>query len=62
MKTQSGAKWAVLAVCGLLAGCVQPEAGCVTYGIQRPSMPPLGDDAVSAWVAKTDGAMTGACR
>jgi len=59
---QSGDKALVVALCVLLAGCVQPEAGCVTYGIQRPSMPALGDGAVDAWVAKTDSAMTGACR
>lgn len=57
-----GAKWAVLAVCGLLAGCVQPEAGCVTYGSNRPSMPPLAMAPVDAWVAKLDSAMTAACR
>mgnify|MGYP003405098349 FL=1 len=59
---QSGARWAVLALCGLLTGCVTPEAGCATYGIQRPSMPALGDTPVDAWVARLDGAMTGACR
>jgi hypothetical protein len=59
---QSGGKALVAGMCLLLAACVQPEAGCVTYSIQRPSMPALGDDAVSGWVAKTDSAMTGACR
>jgi hypothetical protein len=57
-----GARWAVAALCWLLAGCVTPEAGCVTYSIQRPGMPALGDGSVDAWVAKLDGAMTGACR
>lgn len=57
-----GARWAVLALCGLLAGCVTPEAGCITYGIQRPGMPPLGMAPVDAWVAKLDSAMTAACR
>lgn len=57
-----GAKWAVLAMSGLLAGCVTPEAGCATYGLQRPSMPPLAMTAVDAWVAKVDSAMTAACR
>lgn len=59
---RNGARLAVLALCGLLAGCVDPEAGCVTYSIQRPSMPALGDGPVDAWIAKTDSAMTGACR
>lgn len=59
---RSGARWAALALCGLLAGCVQPEAGCVTYGIQRPSMPPLGMAPIDAWVATTDSAMSEACR
>lgn len=46
----------------LLAGCVQSGEGCQTYGMQRASMPPLGTDAVSVWVATTDTAMTRACR
>lgn len=45
-----------------LAGCVNPEAGCTIYGIQRASMPPVGDDPVGQWVAVTDTAMTEACR
>jgi hypothetical protein len=58
----TGAKWAVLALCGLLAGCVTPEGGCVTYGINRPSMPPLAMSDLDAWVATLDSAMTAACR
>ncbi len=46
----------------VLAGCVTQGEGCATYGQQRPSMPPLGDDALGAWVAVTDTAMTRACR
>lgn len=47
----------------MLAGCVaSPDAGCTTYGMQRPSMPDLPDDPLGAWVAVTDTAMTGACR
>jgi len=38
------------------------DAGCVAYAMQRPSMPPLSDDALGAWVAVTDTALTGACR
>ncbi len=57
-----GARWAVLALCGLLAGCVTPEAGCITYGIQRPSLPPLAMTPVDAWVARLDSAMTAACK
>ncbi|MFP5511046.1 MAG: hypothetical protein ACLGIP_18145 [Alphaproteobacteria bacterium] len=46
----------------LLAGCVQSGEGCATYGMQRASMPPLGMDGLSEWVATTDTAMTRACR
>ena len=49
-------------LCAALAGCVSPDAGCATYGIQRASMPPLANDATGRWVAVTDAAMTGACR
>lgn len=45
-----------------LAGCVQSGEGCATYGMQRASMPPLGVDGLSEWVATTDAAMTRACR
>lgn len=46
----------------LLAGCV-PEAGCVTYGLQRPTMPdPLPNDPSGQWIAVTDTAMTAACQ
>lgn len=45
----------------LLAGCVG-DAGCVTYGIQRPSMPDLPEDDLGKWAAVTDTAMTRACR
>ena len=61
--THLGSKAALAALCGLLAGCqVAGDAGCVTYGIQRASMPHLADGPVDAWVARTDSAMTGACR
>jgi hypothetical protein len=46
----------------LLAAC-NPEAGCVTYGLQRPSMPdPLPNDAAGRWISVTDTAMTRSCR
>lgn len=44
------------------AAAVVSDKGCATYGIQRATMPTLGSDAVSQWVATLDGAMTGACR
>jgi hypothetical protein len=47
----------------LLAGCVPPEAGCVTYGLQRPTIPdPLPNDPSGRWIAITDTAMTATCR
>jgi ABC-type uncharacterized transport system auxiliary subunit len=51
-----------VALCASLAGCVAGDAGCATYGLQRPSMPPLSNDAAGRWVAVLDTAMTGACR
>lgn len=54
-----------LMICLMLGGCVSAAAtdsGCATYGAQRPSMPPLGLDALSRWVDVTDGAMTATCR
>jgi hypothetical protein len=44
------------------AGAVLASAGCTVYGQQRASMPDLGTDALSVWVARLDSAMTGACR
>jgi hypothetical protein len=44
------------------AGAVVAGAGCITYGNLRSSMPALGDDALSVWVARLDASMTGACR
>jgi hypothetical protein len=53
------------ALCLALSGCVASpvviDAGCLTYGQQRATMPPLGLGAVDRWVAETDSAMTGAC-
>jgi hypothetical protein len=44
------------------AAAVSLGPGCTTYGQQRLSMPALGADALSQWVARLDTAMTGACR
>lgn len=45
------------------AGAVSLDAGCAKYGQWRADMPrPLPDDALGAWVAGLDAAMTGACR
>lgn len=51
-----------VAVFVALAGCVQPDAGCSTYGLQRADMPPLPETELGAWVAVTDTAMTRACK
>ena len=53
-----------LLVCalGALSGCMASDAGCLTYGVQRPNMPTLADDAVGRWVDVLDGAMTATCR
>ena len=49
----------VLTAC---AGAVVIDAGCSRYAEARLTLPTLGTDAVSQWVAVLDGAMTGACR
>lgn len=51
-----------VAVFVALAGCVQPNAGCQTYALQRADMPPLSETELGAWVAVTDTAMTRACK
>ena len=56
----NGGKTALVALA--LAGCVQPDAGCSTYGLQRADIPPLPETDLGAWVAVTDTAMTRACR
>lgn len=38
------------------------DVGCNAYGEARSTMPPLGLDGVSAWVAMLDTSMTRACR
>ncbi len=49
----------VLTAC---AAAVVVDVGCNAYGEARSTMPPLGGDAVSAWVAMLDKSMTRACR
>lgn len=49
----------VLTAC---AASVVVDRGCAAYGEARATMPPLGGDAVSAWVAMLDSSMTRACR
>lgn len=44
------------------AGAVVVDAGCNAYGEARSTMPPLGGDALSAWVAMLDTSMTRVCR
>jgi hypothetical protein len=44
------------------AGAVVVDAGCNAYGEARSTMPPLGGDPVSAWVAMLDTSMTRVCR
>ncbi len=44
------------------AGEVVVDVGCNAYAEARSTMPPLGGDALSAWVAMMDTSMTKACR
>ena len=44
------------------AGAVVVDVGCNAYGDARSTMPQLGDDPVSAWVAMLDTSMTRVCR
>lgn len=45
-----------------LGSCVV-DAGCLSYGEARLSIPrPLQDDAVGRWIADLDDRMTGTCR
>jgi len=48
----------------LMSGCAGMTAigaGCSAYAEARLTMPPLGVDAVSLWVADLDDRMTGVC-
>ena len=49
----------VLTAC---AAAVVVDRGCAAYGEARATMPPLGTDAVSVWVAMVDTSMTRVCR
>lgn len=49
----------VLTACG---AAVVVNTGCQAYGEARSTMPPLGGDALSAWVAMLDTSMTRVCR
>ena len=49
----------VLTAC---AAAVVVDRGCAAYGEARVTMPPLGGDPVSAWVAMLDNSMTRVCR
>lgn len=54
--------WRGVALFLILTACaavtVVVDVGCNAYADARVDMPPLGDDAVSAWVAKLDSAMS----
>ena len=49
----------VLTAC---AAAVVVDRGCAAYGEARATMPALGDDALSAWIAMLDNSMTRVCR
>ena len=49
----------VLTAC---AAAVVVDRGCAAYGEARVTMPPLGTDDLSAWVAMLDTSMTRVCR
>ena len=60
---ENARRWGKVAPLLALGMCAPVmSAGCLTYGSQRQSMPPLGTDVVSEWVAVTDTALTEACR
>jgi len=44
------------------AGALVVDVGCNAYGEARSTMPALGNDAVSSWVAMLDTSMTRVCR
>ena len=48
-----------LTACG---AAIVVDVGCNAYGEARATMPALGDDALSAWVAMVDTSMTRVCR
>ena len=44
------------------AAAVVVDRGCAAYGEARVTIPPLGADDLSAWVAMVDTSMTRVCR
>ena len=44
------------------AAAVVVDRGCAAYGEARVTMPPLGTDDLSAWVAMLDNSLTRVCR
>ena len=44
------------------AAAIVVDRGCAAYGEARVTMPPLGTDDLSAWVAMLDTSMTRVCR
>ncbi len=50
-----------LTACGATTTIIV-DVGCQAYGEARSTMPPLGEDALSAWVAMMDNSMTRVCR
>jgi len=44
------------------AAAVVVDRGCAAYGEARATMPTLGADDLSAWVAMVDTSMTRVCR
>jgi len=68
-RSLAGMLWLGVAIAALLltTGCATTmptgDAGCMSYGEARLSMPrPLGDGPLPEWVADLDDRMTGACR
>lgn len=57
---RAAALFLILTACG--AATVVVNTGCDAYADLRVDMPALGDDPVSAWVAKLDTVMTKVCR
>ena len=59
----ANAKAVLLFLClSACAASLAIGAGCSAYAEERLSMPGLGTDALSNWVADLDDRMTGACR
>ena len=56
--------WRALILFVFCTACaaVVVDRGCAAYGEARVTMPPLGTDDLSAWVAMLDTSMTRVCR